>query len=282
MKIFFFVISVCLLAIIFSSAFILSETEQAVVTRLGKIVRTNRKPGLKFKVPFIERSQIYSKKILNIDETPDKINTMDKKYLLIDSFSKWKITDPKKFKNTLLTVENGALRINSIIQSDLREKLGRHSLHEIVASEKLEIMSSVAQSANRKLDEYGVSVVDVRIKTADLPPENEEAVFERMRAERMQQAAKYRGEGEEESQKIRAEADKKKEILMADSYKKSQIIKAVGDAEAASISADVYAIDPSFFSFVKSLETYRKVIDTASTIVLPVNKGFLKGLQSPQ
>mgnify|MGYP000704590172 CR=1 FL=1 len=184
--------------------FVVHQTEYALLIQLGKPVKEVLKPGLYFKIPFIQTVSFFEKRILEYDSAPTEIVTRDKKNLVVDNYARWKITDPLKFMQAVKD-ENGAQsRLDDIVYSELRVELGRYNLNEIVSLHRDTIMAEVTERCNEKSQEYGISIVDVRIKRADLPEENEKAVFERMRAERLRQANQYRSEGEEEALKIRA------------------------------------------------------------------------------
>ncbi|MCZ6700481.1 MAG: protease modulator HflC, partial [bacterium] len=193
---------------LFSSLFTVSEIQQGVVTQLGKPVRVVKNPGLHFKLPFLQQVIFFDNRLLDYDSAPTEVVTKDKKALVVDNYSRWRIKDPLLMLQTVQN-ENGAqARLDDIIYSELRLELGLHSLIEIVASKRKEIFSKVTASSNEKAKEYGIEIIDVRVKRADLPPENEKAVYGRMRAERQRSARQYRSEGKEEALKIRSKTDK--------------------------------------------------------------------------
>ena len=191
-----------------SPFFVVDITQTAIVVQLGKPVRNITEPGLKFKVPFIQEVTYFDKRLLDYDSSAQDVITQDKKTILIDNFAKWRITDPLKVYQAFQTQRAALRRLDDIIYSELRVELGRHDLSEIVSKTRSEIMAIVTQRANEKAKAYGIEVQDVRIKRADLPEQNEKAVFARMQAERERQAKQYRAEGAEEAQKIRSEAEK--------------------------------------------------------------------------
>ena len=180
-----------------------------------------------------------------------------------------------KFYRAVRTINGGLGRIDPIVYSEIRVELGKHNLTEIVDKRREKIMGIVTEEARNKLDEYGIEIIDVRIKRADLSQENEKAVFDRMIAERERQAKQYRSEGEEEALKIRAETDKKKTIILAEAYKESQKISGEGDARAVEIYAGAYKSDPDFYEFVRTLEAYQKVIDDKTTLILSTDSELL-------
>ncbi|MFQ5542980.1 MAG: protease modulator HflC, partial [Nitrospiria bacterium] len=235
------VISVLILMMAGVSPFFVVDIRQtAIVVQLGKPVRTITEPGLKFKIPFIQDVIRFDKRLLDYDSAPQDVVTRDKKTMVIDNFAKWRIVDPLVFYESFRTERVARARLDDIIYSELRVDLGQHDLSEIVSKTRSEIMLTVTKRANEKAIEYGIEIIDVRIKRADLPEQNEKAVFTRMQAERGREALRYRSEGNEEAQKIRSEAEKEKEILLAEAYKEQQRLMGEGDAKAFRIYAEAY------------------------------------------
>lgn len=253
------------------------ETEQAVVIQMGKPVRTVTESGLHIKIPWpIQTVQSFEKRLLDYDAAPTEILTKDKKNLVVDNYAKWRISNPLKFFITMHD-ENGAqARLDDIIYSELRVQLGLHELDEIVTTRRAELMAMVTEASNEKALEYGIEVIDVRIKRADLPEQNERSVYERMRAERKRIANRYRSEGEEEALKIRAVTDSLKVVIMAEAYRQSQILKGKAEASAIEIYAKAYGRDEDFYEFLRTLEAYRKIIDSNTVVVLPPDTELLK------
>lgn len=262
-----------------SPFFIVDLTQTAIVVQLGQPKRTVTEPGLKFKVPFVQEVRYFDKRLLDYDVPAREVITQDKKTILIDNFAKWKIVDPLEVYKAFQTQRGALQRLDDIIYSELRVELGRHELSEIVSANRLLIMSEVAKRANQKASKYGLEVLDVRIKRADLPEQNAKAVFDRMQAERERIAKQYKAEGAEEAQKIRSEAEKDRQILIAEAYKTSQEIRGEGDAKAYKIYADAYRQDPKFFEFVRSMEAYKKTFAKDTTMVLSPDSEFLKFLK---
>ncbi|MHC4325355.1 MAG: protease modulator HflC, partial [Planctomycetota bacterium] len=250
------VIIVILAGVLAASLFTVDETEQAIVFQLGKFVKEVKQPGLHFKIPLIQTAHKFEARVLEYDAAEKPIITQDKKHLDIDNYARWKITDPLKFYQTVETEFGAQGRLDDIVFSELREELARHTLTEIVSVNRSQIMDKVAEQCDQKTADYGIRVIDVRIKRADLPEEVTHSVFARMKAERERIAKKYRSEGEEEAVKIRAETDKEKLILLAKSYREAEKLKGEGDAEAIKIYAQAYEKDPEFYSFVRTLEAY--------------------------
>lgn len=272
-------IAILLVALGASPVFIVDITQTAIVVELGKPKRNITSPGLYFKLPFIQDVTYFDKRLLDYDSSPQEVITQDKKTLLIDNFAKWRILDPLKVFQAFQNQRNALRRLDDIIYSELRVELGRHNLPDIVSKTRSEIMAIVTQRANDKAAAYGLEIHDVRIKRADLPEQNEKAVFARMQAEREQQAKQYRAEGAEEAQKIRSEAEKDREILLATAYKEAEQIRGDGDAKAFRSYSSAYRQDPKFFEFTRSMEAYKKTFSHNSTMVLTPDSEFLRYLK---
>ncbi len=264
-----------------TSLFTIDETEQAIVTQLGKFIREVKQPGLHFKIPLIQREHKFEARVMEYDAAAAKIITDDKKHLVIDNYARWKIIEPLKFYQTVGNEFGAQSRLDDIVFSEMREELARHTLTEIVSVNRQQIMHKVAEQCAQKAAEYGIQVIDVRIKRADLPQEVTHSVFDRMKAERQRIAKKYRSEGEEEAVKIKAQTDKDKTILLADSYMQAEKTKGEGDAEALKIYAQAYEKDPEFYSFVRTLEAYEKSLGEGTTIVLPGDSEFFQYFGPP-
>ncbi len=270
---------VLLLMLGVSPFFIVDLTQTAIVVQLGEPKRTITEPGLKFKIPFVQEVTYFDKRLLDYDVPAREVITKDKKTILIDNYAKWKIVDPLQVYKSFQTQRGALQRLDDIIYSELRVELGLHELQEIVSANRLIIMAKVAQRANEIANKYGLEILDVRIKRADLPEQNAKAVFDRMQAERERIAKQYKAEGAEEAQKIRSEAEKDRAILLADAYKISQEIRGAGEAKAFKIYADAYRQDPEFFEFMRTMEAYTKVFATNTTMVLSPDSEFLRYLK---
>jgi membrane protease subunit HflC len=236
-------------------------------------------PGLYVKMPFVQEVTYFDKRLLDYDSDAQDVITQDKKTLLLDNFAKWLINDPLKVYQNFQSQRGALQRLHDIIYSELRVELGRHDLAEIVSTARAELMKVVTQRANEKASAYGITIQDVRIKRADLPQENEKTVFQRMQAEREQQAKQYRAEGAEEAQKSRSDAEKDREIILAQAYKESEELRGSGDAKAFRIYADAYRQDPKFFDFTRSMEAYKKSFDDKSTVVMTPDSEFFRYLK---
>ncbi len=259
-----------------SPFFVVDLTETAIVVRLGKPVNTITEPGLKFKVPFIEEVTYFDKRLLDYDVPPQDVITLDKKTIRIDNYAKWTIRDPLEVYEAFRTQQRALNRLDDIIYSELRVELGKHTLTEIVSLNRNELMANVTEAAGAKAAPYGIEILDVRIKRADLPDQNEKAVFARMQAEREREAKLYRSQGEEEAQKIRSSAEKEREILLAEADKTAQELMGDGDAAAFAIFSAAYKQDPEFFAFTRSMEAYKKTMDEKSMLVISPDSEFFR------
>ena len=260
--------------------FTVKEWEQVVVTQFGDPVRVIKEPGLYVKLPDpIQKINPFSDRLLDYDSDPSTIPTKDKKFLVLDNYARWRIVDPLAFLQTLRTRAGALARLDDIIYSELRNELGQHSLSEIVSVNREELMQEVAERSNEAAQPYGIEVVDVRIKRADLPPENEAAVFNRMRTEREREAKRYRSEGEEAALKIRAETDLEATQINAKAYEEAQGTRGEGDAEALRIYADAYRQAARFYEFTRTLEAFEKSLDERTVLVQPSDSDFFKYLK---
>lgn len=276
-----FVLLIVVVIVLASSLFTVDETEQAIVIQLGKFVREVKEPGLQFKIPLIQTVHRFEARVLEYDAKAATIITQDKKSLVIDNYARWKIIDPLKFYQTVINEFGAQSRLDDIVFSEIREELARHTLTEIVSVNRQQIMDKVAKQCDEKVGDFGIQVIDVRIKRADLPQKVTYSVFDRMKAERQRIAKKYRSEGEEESVKIKAQTDKEKTILLAESYMQAEKLKGEGDAEAIRIYAQAYEKDPEFYSFVRTLEAYENSLGKGTTIVLPFDSEFFQYFSTP-
>lgn len=275
------ILLVVVLIVLGLSVFTVDETEQAIITQLGKYIRSVTEPGLNFKVPFIQTVHKFEDRVLEYDAAAAKVITSDKKHIVIDNYARWKIVDPLKLYQTVRNEQGAISRLDDIVFSEIREELARHTLTEIVSVNREAIMDEVGKQCDAKAREYGVQVLDVRIKRADLPAEVAHSVYARMKAERQRMAKKYRSEGEEEAVKIRAQSDKEKTIILAESYRKAEKLRGEGDAEAIKIYAEAFEKDPEFYGFVRTLQAYEKSLGQDTTVILPSDSEFFQYLSPP-
>ena len=260
-----------------TTVFIVDEKEQVVILAFGKPVRTILEPGINMKVPFPFQEKIkFDDRLLEYDSPPEEILSRDKKTLIVDNYVRWRIVDPLQFLKTVQAIPIALSRMDDIVYSELRRELGTHDMVEIITENREKLMEIVTFNSNKATLNYGIAVIDVRIRRVDLPAENEESIYARMEAERNRQANKFRSEGEEEAQKIRAATDRDKTIILADAYKDAERLRGEGDAAAVEIYAKAYSADPKFYEFVRTLDMYKKIIDDKTTLVLPSNSRLFK------
>lgn len=292
MKSFYAIIIILALAAVGASNtfFIVDETQYAIVLQFGEPIATKTTPGLHVKIPFIQNVIYLDNRLMEYDMATTIIYTNDKKNMVVDAYVRWRVKEPltfyKRFQSgsTYSIIEEAKRRLGDVIIGVLKSELGLHNMSDIISQSRNTVMERVTSESNKRLamsDDgapLGLEVVDVRIKRADLPAENQMSVYERMKAERNQQATKYRSEGEMKGRRIRAEADKKKAQIIAEANRKNQEIRGQADAEAAAIYAEAYSTDPEFYAFVRSLESYQKGFKDKSTLVLssPETMEFLE------
>ncbi len=259
--------------------FIVDQTQQALVIQLGDPQEKVYRPGLHFKIPFIQNVVYFDARILDYDARPAEALTSDLKTIVLDNYARWRIEDPLQFYRTMRTEVNAQARLDAVIYSQIRAHVGRRTLTEVVADQRTEIMDSVTARASEQMKEFGISIVDVRIKRTDLPSENQRAIFDRMRAERERQATQYRSEGAEQSTKIRSEAEKERALILAEANKKAAMLRGEGDAEAARIYAEAFANSPEFFTFQRGLEALRKSLGNNTRMVLTPDSPLLQPIR---
>ena len=272
-----------LLAILLGSAtYVVAEWQQAIVVQLGQPVRTVREPGLYWKVPFVQSVTFFDKRVLAADTGGAEYLTLDKKRLLIDHISRWEIVDPLQFYRTVRDERGAMARLDDIITARLRQEVAKETFKEIIREKRDVVMETVTAEARTLAEPFGLRVIDVRVKRADLPPEVQASVFARMQAERQRIALRYRAEGEEKGREIRAQADKEREIILAKAYQESQSLRGAGDAQAIAVTGQAFGRDPAFYGFVRRLETYERVFSPETTIVLRPDSDLLRYLDSPR
>ncbi|MEX2146135.1 MAG: protease modulator HflC [Candidatus Rokuibacteriota bacterium] len=263
-----------------TATYVIPEWQQAIVTQFGQPIRTVREPGLYWKLPLLQTVTVFDKRVLAADTGGAEYLTSDKKRLLIDHISRWKIVDPLEFFRTVRNETGAMARLDDIITARLRQEVAKESFQQVIREKREVIMETVTAEARELAKPFGILVVDVRVKRADLPPEVQASVFARMQAERQRIALRYRAEGEEKGREIRARADKEKEILLAKAYQESQGLRGAGDAQATAVSGQAFGQDAAFYGFVRRLQTYEKVFTPETTIVLRPDSDLLRYLNS--
>ncbi len=259
------------------SLFIVPQTGQAIVIQFGDPKRVVRDAGLHMKLPFIQRLVMYDNRLLSLDPPAKEVLLADKKRIVVDTLLRFKIIDPLLFYQALQTEEMAHSRLSDASVSSLRDVLGKHDMKTVLSPRRTEIMAQIRDEVNEKGKAFGVEVVDVRIRRADLPEETSQAVYARMRSEREREAKEFRAQGQQTNQKIKAEADRDKIKILAEAQKEAQIIRGEGDREAARIWAKASSMDKEFYAFYRSLEAYKASMKNGKTsLVLSPDSDFFK------
>lgn len=270
------------LALIAQTAFTITEREQGLVVQFGDPKRIVQEPGLYFKLPFVQTLVRVDKRILTTDARTAEYLTLDKKRVMVDQISRWRIINPLDFYRSVRDLQRAQARLDDNIAARLRQEIAAHNFLDLVRHKREEIMETVATDVRETVKSFGVEVIDVRIKQVDLPQEVQASVFARMRAERERIAKRYRAEGDERAREIRAGADREREVLLATAYETSQKLSGEGDAQASTIYAQAFGQDPEFYAFVRRLQAYEKILSNGTTVVLPPDSELLRYLQSPK
>ena len=268
-------------AAVYLSFFVVHQNEQALVLEFGKPIRVVEHPGANWKIPLVQTVEYFDKRILDLETKPQEITASDQKRLIVDAFARYKITDPLKFYQTVRDELGVRRTLGSIMDSSLRRVLGGSSFQELVRDKREDLMKRIATQVNEEGKELGLEVVDVRIKRADLPPQNSKSVFDRMRAERQREAADWRGQGTGESNRIRATADRETTIIKAEATRKSELLRGDGDAERNRIFAEAYGKDIDFFRFYRNMQALEAGIKPGTRMLLSPDSEFLRYLTNP-
>jgi membrane protease subunit HflC len=259
---------VVLLIVAYGSLFSVYQTHQALVVRLGQPVRVVTEPGLNVKIPLIDSVITIDKRILDLENPAQEVIASDQKRLVVDAFARYKIVDALRFYQTVGSVEGANSRLSTLLNSALRRVLGESTLTHVVRDDRAALMARVREQLDREAQAFGISVVDVRIRRADLPDQNSQAVYERMKTERQREAAEFRAQGSQRSQEIRARADREVTVLVAEAASKAEQTRGEGDAERNRIFADAYNKDQDFFSFYRSMQAYETGLKANDTRML--------------
>ncbi len=271
------------LVVLGATIFTVDQRQHAIIFQLGEVREVIDEPGLYFKWPLIQNVRYFDKRILTLDSPdPERFITSEKKNVLVDSFVKWKIIDPKLYYISVAGDEARAkTRLSQTVNAGLREEFGKRTVHDVVSGERDKIMEQMREKADLDARKIGVQIVDVRVKRVDLPMEVSESVYRRMEAERKRVANELRSEGSAEAEKIRADADKQREVIVAEAYREAQKMKGEGDAKAAATYAQAFNQNPEFYAFYRSLEAYRNSFKSKSdVIVVEPNSDFFKYMKS--
>ncbi len=259
------------------SIFIVKEINQAIVLQFGDPKRIILKPGLNFKIPFIQNVVFLDKRILNLDTPPEEVIASDQKRLIVDAFARFQITDPLKFYISVGNERVARSRLSTIINSRIRNVLGQQRLQTLLSEDRSKQMSLIQDGVNNEAENFGIKIVDVRIKRADLPPANSEAIYRRMQTEREREAKEFRAKGAEMAITITSTADKEVTVILADAQKQSEIMKGEGDGQRNAIFANAFGRDPDFFAFYRAMQAYEKaLIGGETSLILSPDSEFFK------
>jgi modulator of FtsH protease HflC len=265
----------------FSSVFVIDETEQAIVTQFGQYKWSATEPGLHFKTPFVQDVHRMERRVIGRDTTPGDYLTLDKKKLVADPVARWRIVDPLIFFKAVHDEVRAALRLDDIVKSEMRSEISSHNFGDIIGNGRAPLMLAVTNRVREKARDFGIHVVDVRIKRADLPRDVQESVFQRMRAERDREAKRYRSEGAEEAAKIRAKTDKDVTILLAKAYQEAEKLKGEGDGESTRIYAGAFGKDVEFYTLVRTFEAYEKSVTPETEVVMSTDSELFRYMSRP-
>jgi membrane protease subunit HflC len=261
--------------------FIVHQNEQAIVLEFGKPVKIIADPGLYWKVPIVQTVDYFDKRILDLDTASQEVTASDQKRIIVDAFARYRITDPLLFYQTVRDERMVRSRLGPIVESSLRRVLGGSTFQDVVRDNRESLMKRIAQQVNEEGKEFGLEVVDVRIKRADLPEQNSKNIFDRMRAERQREAAEFRAEGAGAANRIRANADREVTVIKADATREGERMRGDGDAERNRIFADAFTRDPDFFAFYRSMQAYETGIKADTRMLLAPDSEFFRYFNSP-
>ncbi len=276
------VLLVAALVVAYSALFTVYQTQQALVVRLGKVVRVVNEPGLHVKVPFVDNVIAIDKRILDLEAPAQEVIASDQKRLVVDAFARYRIHDPLRFYQTLGSKTAADSQLNILLNSALRRVLGEATFIQVVRDQRAELMSRIRDLINHEAENYGIQVVDARIRRADLPEQNSQAVYQRMQTARQREAAEYRAQGLQQGQEIRSRADREVTVLVAEATSKAEQIRGEGDAKRNQIFADAFNKDPDFFAFYRSMQAYEKGMKPNETrLLLKPDSNFFRYFNHP-
>lgn len=279
------IIVIIALVVLASSAFTVGQTQFALVKRLGGIIAVHKTPGLYFKMPFVDDVKYFDNRIITLDsDQPAKLITSENKYMMVDSFIKWRIIEPAKYYVSIKEGGEAAAedRLTKVVNAGLRAEFGKRTVHDVIAGERVAVMDSLRKKADMDARQMGIQVVDVRLKRVDYSEDISKSVYDRMISERKRIANQLRSEGSASSEKIRADADKQREVIIAEAYRDAQKTKGEGDALAGAIYNQSYSKNPEFYAFYRSTEAYKNSFKNKSDImVLDPGSDFFKYMRNP-
>jgi len=265
-----------------SAAFTVHQTQQALVLQFGNPVRPVENPGLNFKIPFIQNVRFFDKRILDLDPQPTEVLLSDQKRINVDSFARYKIVDPLEFLKTAQSDANFRQIFGNLVNSAVRAEVAKSSLADMLSSKRAGVMTKIFETLKAQAPKFGVELVDLRIGRTDLPDATLQSVYNRMRSDRVAQAAQLRAEGEEQKLTIQAEADRKRTVIFAEANRTSQILRGEGEGTKNKILGDAFGQDPEFFNFYRSMEAYEGAFDEGTTMVLSPDSEFFRYFNEAQ
>lgn len=286
-SIFGLIIALVLIVVGLNSFFIVEQTQRGLVLQFGKVVRDDVKPGMHFKLPFVQEAKLFDGRLLTLDTATQRYLTLEKKALMVDSFAKWRIANVQRYYTATSGMRSIAEeRLSRQLESGLRNEVARRTLHEVVAGERDQLMADITADLNERAQrELGIEIIDVRVKGMDLPREVNRSVFERMSSEREREAREHRAKGKELAEGIRADADRQQRVILAQAFREAEEVRGQGDADAAAIYAEAYNKDAEFYAFYRSLQAYRESFSSKSDVLVldPDSEffRFLKGAGKP-
>ncbi|GAB3121536.1 protease modulator HflC [Novispirillum itersonii] len=273
-----FGVAVAAVAILASSAmFTVRQTEQVIVLQLGNPVRVIKEPGLQFKIPFIQNVLYYDNRVLDLDPPTQELPLIDQKRIIVDTYARYRIVDPLEFYKTVRLEDNLRNRLGGILNAAVRKEMGESELTDLLTEKRGDVMKRISRTVAQRAPEFGIEIIDVRIGRTDLPQQTSQSVFNRMRSDRVAQAAQLRAEGEELKVKIQAEADRTRTGLLADARREAEVLRGEGDGARNKILGDAYGRDAEFFRFYRSMDAYRQALgDGRTTMVLSPDSEFFR------
>jgi modulator of FtsH protease HflC len=266
-----------------ASFYTVDPTEQVLLLQFGAPLTVVTDEGLHTKIPWMQTIQVIDRRLLNLEAPAEEVITEDKKRIVVDAFARWRIVDPLRFYQTFLDETGAQLRLNPFLSSDLRRVLGSQTFATMLSSSRADLMHDIRDDMNQEMGRFGVEVVDVRIRHADLPPQNSDAIFQRMQQERKREANEFRAEGSEIKQRIQARAEREVTVLLAEAGRESQILRGEGEAEQTRILGDAFGQDADFFAFYRSMQAYRDALPAdTSRVLLSPNSEFFRYFEQTQ
>ena len=269
-------LGIVVLITLLSSFYFVQQTEEALVLQFGAPQAVITEPGIHFKTPLTQNVVFFDKRVLLLDALPEEVIASDKKRMVVDAFARWRIVDPLRFYQSMVDKDTAISRLSPILSSSVRRVLGGQTFAAMLSGKRAQLMLDIRDDMNQDVAGFGIKIVAVRIRHADLPQANSDAIFQRMQKEREREAAEYRAEGDETAQRIRARATREVTILTAEATRESEILRGEGDAEKTRILGEAYGQDAEFFAFYRSMQAYQDSLGSGTTVVLSPESDFLK------